>query len=121
KPEQQTACKETIMEKILQLEEKIRLERQQETVSIIQLRRKLDNTARQLSRRRATRLYGWFAFLTPLITLLRKAGRSLLHTCTRPFSQIHHLHMLIPRSVHTDNARPSHPGINRNPARPAIN
>ncbi|WP_097421489.1 relaxase/mobilization nuclease domain-containing protein [Escherichia coli] len=102
KPEQQTVCKEMILEKIIQLEEKIRLERQQETVSIIQLRRKLDNTARQLSRRRATRLYGWFAFLNPLITLLRKAGRSLLHTCPRPFGQIHLLHLLVPHSVHKD-------------------
>ncbi|MGQ7159013.1 relaxase/mobilization nuclease domain-containing protein, partial [Escherichia coli] len=50
--EEQAANRETIMEKIHQLEEKIRLERQQETVGIIQLRSKLHNTARQIPHRR---------------------------------------------------------------------
>ncbi|MJR82540.1 relaxase, partial [Salmonella enterica subsp. enterica] len=120
KPEQLTECKVTIMEKIRQMEEKIRQDREQETVSVIQLRSKLDNTARQLSRRRMTRLYGWFAFLAPLITILRKAGRSLLHACTRPFSQIHRLHLLVLRPVHTDSPLPSHSGSDKNPVRPAI-
>lgn len=48
KSEEQAANRETILEKIHQLDEKIRLERQLETVSVIQLRSKLYNTTRQI-------------------------------------------------------------------------
>ncbi|HCQ9307579.1 TPA: relaxase/mobilization nuclease domain-containing protein, partial [Klebsiella pneumoniae] len=59
--EEQAANRETILEKIHQLEEKIRLERQQETVGIIQLRSKLHNTTRQIPRQR--RLKAWLLLL----------------------------------------------------------
>ncbi|HII0361848.1 TPA: relaxase/mobilization nuclease domain-containing protein, partial [Klebsiella pneumoniae] len=59
--EEQAANRETILEKILQLEEKMRQERQQETVSVIKLRSKLHNTARQIPRQR--RLYSWLVLL----------------------------------------------------------
>ncbi|EAX6578470.1 relaxase, partial [Salmonella enterica] len=93
-PEERVANRETILEKILQLEEKIRLERQQETVSIIQLRSKLHNTARQIPRQR--RLYSWLVLLGHIVALLRRRGMSLLHATTQPFRQILHLHLLAP-------------------------
>ncbi|HGD8548594.1 TPA: relaxase, partial [Escherichia coli] len=93
-PEEQAANRETILEKILQLEEKIRLERQQETVSVIQLRSKLHNTARQIFRQR--RLYSWLVLLGHIVELLRRWGMSLLHATAHPFHQILHLHLLTP-------------------------
>ena len=93
-PEEQVANRETIMEKILQLEEKIRLERQQETVGIIQLRSKLHNTTRQIPRQR--RLKAWLLLLNQIVVLLRRRGLSLLHATTQPFRQILHLHLLAP-------------------------
>jgi hypothetical protein len=68
--EEQAANRETILEKIHQLEEKIRLERQQETVGIIQLRSKLHNTARQIPRQR--RLNSWLLLLGHIVVLLRR-------------------------------------------------
>lgn len=93
-PEEQAANRETILEKILQLEEKIRQERQQETVGVIQLRSKLHNTARQIPRQR--RLYSWLVVLGHLVVLLRRTGLSLLHATAHPFCQIQHLHRLTP-------------------------
>nr|WP_228066188.1 relaxase/mobilization nuclease domain-containing protein [Superficieibacter sp. 1612_C1] len=93
-PEEQAVNRETILEKILQLEEKIRLERQQETVGIIQLRSKLHNTARQIPRQR--RLHAWLVVLSHLVVLLRRMGLSLLHDTAHPFHQILHLHLLTP-------------------------
>ncbi|QMB05110.1 relaxase/mobilization nuclease domain-containing protein [Citrobacter freundii] len=93
-PEEQVANRETILEKILQLEEKIRLERQQETVGIIQLRSKLHNTTRQIPRQR--RLYSWLVLLSHIAALLRRRGMSLLHATAHPFHQILHLHLLTP-------------------------
>ncbi|ECT9548618.1 relaxase/mobilization nuclease domain-containing protein [Salmonella enterica subsp. enterica] len=93
-PEERVANRETILEKIHQLEEKIRLERQQETVGIIQLRSKLHSTARQIPRQR--RLYSWLVLLGHIVALLRRRGMSLLHATTQPFRQILHLHLLAP-------------------------
>lgn len=92
--EEQAANRETILEKIHQLEEKIRLERQQDTVSVIQLRSKLHNTARQIPRQR--RLYSWLVLLGHIVALLRHRGMSLLHATAHPFHQILHLHLLTP-------------------------
>lgn len=101
-PEEQAANRETILEKILQLEEKIRQERQQETVDIIQLRSKLHNTARQIPRQR--RLHAWLVVLGHLVALLRRTGLSLLHATAHPFHQILHLHLLTPCHSMTTNA-----------------
>lgn len=92
--EEQAANRETILEKIHQLEEKIRLERQQETVGIIQLRSKLHNTTRHLPRQR--RLKAWLLLLSQIVLLLRRRGLSLLHATAQPFRQILHLHLLAP-------------------------
>jgi hypothetical protein len=89
--EEQAANRETILEKIHQLEEKIRLERQQETVGIIQLRSKLHNTTRQIPRQR--RLNSWLLLLGQIVVLLRRRGLSLLHATTHPFRKILHLHL----------------------------
>ena len=100
-PEEQTANRETILEKILQLEKKIRLERQQETVGVIQLRSKLHNTARQIPRQR--RLHSWLVLLGHIVALLRRRGMSLLHATAHPFHQILHLHLLTPCHSMTTN------------------
>lgn len=100
-PEEQVANRETILEKILQLEEKIRLERQQETVGVIQLRSKLHNTARQIPRQR--RLHSWLVLLGHIAALLRRRGMSLLHATAHPFHQILHLHLLTPCHSMTTN------------------
>lgn len=100
-PEERVANRETVLEKILQLEEKIRLERQQETVSVIQLRSKLHNTARQIPRQR--RLYSWLVLLGHIAALLRRRGMSLLHTTAHSFHQILHLHLLTPSHSMTTN------------------
>ncbi len=92
--EEQAANRETILEKIHQLEEKIRLERQQETVGIIQLRSKLHNTTRQIPRQR--RLKAWLLLLSQIVVLLRRKGLSLLHATTHHFRKILHLHLLAP-------------------------
>ena len=113
--EEQAANRETILEKILQLEEKIRLERQQETVSVIQLRSKLHNTARQIPRQR--RLYSWLVFLGHIVALLRRRGMSLLHATAHPFHQILHLHLLIPcHSMTTNPAKEQLVTNNHHPA-----
>lgn len=92
--EEQAANRETILEKIHQLDEKIRLERQLETVSVIQLRSKLYNTTRQISRQR--RLKVWLLLLSQIVVLLRRRGLSLLHATTHPFRKILYLHLLAP-------------------------
>ncbi len=99
--EEQAANRETILEKIHQLEEKIRLERQQETVGVIQLRSKLHNTARQIPRQR--RLHSWLVLLGHIVALLRRRGMSLLHASAHPFHQILHLHLLTPCHSMTTN------------------
>ena len=93
-PEEQAANRETILEKIHQLEEKIRLERQQETVGIIQLRSKLYNTTGQIPLQR--RLKVWLLLLNQIVVLLKPRGLSLLHATTHPFRKILHLHLLAP-------------------------
>ncbi|EGT4448287.1 relaxase [Cronobacter malonaticus] len=100
-PEEQATNRETILEKILQLEKKIRLERQQETVGVIQLRSKLHNTARQIPRQR--RLHSWLVLLGHIVALLRRRGMSLLHATAHPFHQILHLHLLTPCHSMTTN------------------
>ncbi|ELC6028657.1 relaxase/mobilization nuclease domain-containing protein [Escherichia coli] len=99
--EEQAANRETILEKIHQLEEKIRLERQQETVGVIQLRSKLHNTARQIPRQR--RVHSWLVLLGHIVALLRRRGISLLHATAHPFHQILHLHLLTPCHSMTTN------------------
>ena len=92
--EEQAANRETILEKIHQIEEKIRLERQQETVGIIQLRSKLHNTTRQIPRQR--RQKAWLLLLSQIVVLLRRKGLSLLHATIHHFRKILHLHLLEP-------------------------
>ncbi|EAU7078532.1 relaxase/mobilization nuclease domain-containing protein [Salmonella enterica] len=115
-PEEQAANRETILEKILQLEEKIRLERQQETVGVIQLRSKLHNTARQIPRQR--RLYSWLALLGHIVALLRRRGMSLLHATAHPFHQILHLHLLTP--CHSMTTNPIKEQLVKNNSHPAL-
>ena len=92
--EEQAANRETILEKIHQLEEKIRLERQKETVGIIQLKSKLHNTTRQIPLQR--RLKAWLLLLSQIVVLLKRRGMSLLHATIHPFRRILHLHLLTP-------------------------
>ncbi|MGC6083981.1 relaxase/mobilization nuclease domain-containing protein [Enterobacter hormaechei] len=101
-PEERVANRETILEKIHQLEEKISLERQQETVGIIQLRSKLHNTTRKIPRQR--RLYSWLVLLGHIVALLRRRGMSLLHATAYPFHKILHLHLLTPCHSITTNS-----------------
>ena len=113
--EEQAANRETILEKIHQLEEKIRLERQQETVGIIQLRSKLHNTARQIPRQR--RLYSWLVLLVHIVALLRRRGMSLLHATAHPFHKILHLHLLTPcHSITTNSIKEQLVKNNHHPA-----
>ena len=113
--EEQAANRETILEKIHQLEEKIRLERQQETVGIIQLRSNLHNTARQIPRQR--RLYSWLVLLVHIVALLRRRGMSLLHATAHPFHQILHLHILTPcHSITTNSIKEQLVKNNHHPA-----
>lgn len=114
--EEQAANRETILEKILQLEEKIRLERQQETVGVIQLRSKLHNTARQIPRQR--RLYSWLALLGHIVALLRRRGMSLLHATAHPLHQILHLHLLTP--CHSMTTNPIKEQLVKNNSHPAL-
>ena len=115
-PEEQVANRETILEKILQLEEKIRLERQQETLSVIQLRSKLHNTALQIPRQR--RLYSWLVLLGHIVALLRRWGMSLLHATAHPFRQILHLHLLTP--CHSMTTNPIKEQLVKNNSHPAL-
>ncbi|MER2595158.1 relaxase/mobilization nuclease domain-containing protein [Escherichia coli] len=113
--EEQAANRETILEKIHQLEEKIRLERQQETVGVIQLRSKLHNTARQIPRQR--RLHSWLVLLGHIVALLRRRGMSLLHATAHPFHQILHLHLLTP--CHSMTTNPIKEQLVKNNSHPA--
>ncbi|HBI7079912.1 TPA: relaxase/mobilization nuclease domain-containing protein [Escherichia coli] len=113
--EEQAANRETILEKIHQLEEKIRLERQQETVGVIQLRSKLHNTARQIPRQR--RLHSWLVLLGHIVALLRRRGISLLHATAHPFHQILHLHLLTP--CHSMTTNPIKEQLVKNNSHPA--
>jgi hypothetical protein len=88
--EEQAANRETILEKIHQLEEKIRLERQQETVGIIQLRSKLHNTARQIPRQR--RLNSWL-YYSAILWYFSGAGDVTVACHCTSFPQILHLHL----------------------------
>lgn len=94
RPEKQTVNRETILEKIHQLEEKICRERQQETVGIIQLRSKLHSTARLIPPQR--RLKSWLLLLSHIVVLLKRRGLSLLNATRHPFRQILHLELLTP-------------------------
>ncbi|EFU7707240.1 relaxase/mobilization nuclease domain-containing protein [Escherichia coli] len=109
--EEQVANRETILEKIHQLEEKISLERQQETVGLIQLRSKLHNTARKIPRQR--RLYSWLILLGHLVVLLRRRGMSLLHATAHPFRRILHLQLLTPVPV-TASHSPQEQSVSNN-------
>lgn len=114
-PEERVANRETILEKIHQLEEKISLERQQETVGIIQLRSKLHNTARKIPRQR--RLYSWLVLLGHIVALLRRSGMSLLHATAHPFHKILHLHLLTPcHSITTNSIKEQLVKYNHHPA-----
>lgn len=100
--EEQAANRETILEKIHQLEEKIRLERQKETVGIIQLKSKLHNTTRQIPLQR--RLKAWLLLLSQIVVLLKRRGMSLLHATTHPLRKILHLHLLTPVPFTADHS-----------------
>lgn len=92
-PEAQHPSRETILDKLLQLDEQIRNERENELAYTIQLNPKLRFAADQISRQHQSH-YQWLPVLSRLIHLLRKMGSSLLYTTSRPFRQIYHLYLL---------------------------
>ncbi|HCM4479935.1 TPA: relaxase, partial [Salmonella enterica subsp. enterica serovar Java] len=93
-PEVQTVNKETILEKIRQLEIKIKEERQNDLIVALQLQAELHNTSRRIVRQRQNRIMAWLPFIPPLAALLRQWGLSLLHIVAHPFRHIRHLHLL---------------------------
>ncbi|WP_312585792.1 relaxase/mobilization nuclease domain-containing protein [Atlantibacter sp.] len=93
-PEAQHPSRETILDKLLQLDEQIRNERENELAHTIQLNQKLRFTAHQISRQHQSHFQVWLPFLSRLIHLLRQLGGSLLYATARPFRQIYHLHLL---------------------------
>lgn len=100
-PEEQHPSRETILDKLLQLDKQIRNERENEIAHTIQLNQKLRFAAHQISRQHQSHFQMWLPFLSRLIHLLRQLGSSLLYTTARPFRQIYHLHLLasFPESV----------------------
>ncbi|EMV7411595.1 relaxase, partial [Enterobacter soli] len=95
-PEVQTVNKETILEKIRQLEIKIQEERQNDLIVALQLQSELHNTSRRIVRQRQNRIMAWLPFIPSLAALLRQWGLSLLHIAAQPFRHIRHLHLLTP-------------------------
>lgn len=93
-PEAQHPSRETILDKLLQLDEQIRNERENELAHTIQLNQKLRFTAHQISRQHQSHFQVWLPFLSRLIHLLRQLGGSLLYATARPFRQIYHLYLL---------------------------
>ncbi|EAW7984909.1 relaxase/mobilization nuclease domain-containing protein [Salmonella enterica] len=93
-PEAQHPSRETILDKLLQLDEQVRNERENELAHTIQLNQKLRFTAHQISRQHQSHFQVWLPFLSRLIQLLRQLGSSLLYATSRPFRQIYHLHLL---------------------------
>lgn len=93
-PEAQHPSRETILDKLLQLDEQIRNERENELAYTIQLNPKLRFAAHQISRQHQSHYQMWLPVLSRLIHLLRKIGSSLLYTTSRPFRQIYHLYLL---------------------------
>jgi hypothetical protein len=87
--EEQAANRETILEKIHQLEEKIRLEdNRRQWVSFSSGA----NCTIQLVRYPASPEF--VAFITrQIVVLLKRRGMSLLHATTHPFRKILHLHL----------------------------
>ncbi|HFZ1323613.1 TPA: relaxase/mobilization nuclease domain-containing protein [Klebsiella aerogenes] len=93
-PEAQHPSRETILDKLLQLDEQIRNERENELAHTIQLNQKLRFTAHQISRQHQSHFQVWLPFLSRLIHLIRQLGGSLLYATARPFRQIYHLYLL---------------------------
>jgi hypothetical protein len=93
-PEAQHPSRETILDKLLQLDEQVRNERENELSQTIQLNQKLRFTAHQISRQHQSHFQMWLPFLSKLIQLLRQLDSSLLYATARPFRQIYHLHLL---------------------------
>ncbi|HIB5830763.1 TPA: relaxase/mobilization nuclease domain-containing protein [Escherichia coli] len=93
-PEAQHPSRETILDKLLQLDEQIRNERENELAHTIQLNQKLRFTAHQISRQHQSHFQVWLPCLSRLIHLLRQLGGSLLYATARPFRQIYHLYLL---------------------------
>lgn len=93
-PEAQHPSRETILDKLLQLDEQIRNERENELAHTIQLNQKLRFTAHQISRQHQSHFQVWLPFLSRLIHLLRQLGGSLLYATARPFRQIYHIYLL---------------------------
>ncbi|AUU09568.1 relaxase/mobilization nuclease domain-containing protein [Serratia marcescens] len=92
--EAQHPSRETILDKLLQLDEQVRNERENELAQTIQLNQKLRFTAHQISRQHQSHFQMWLPFLSKLIQLLRQLDSSLLYATARPFRQIYHLHLL---------------------------
>lgn len=93
-PEAQHPSRETILDKLLQLDEQVRNERENELAHTIQLNKRLRFTAHQISRQHQSHFQMWLPFLSRFIQLLRQLGSSLLYATARPFRQIYHLHLL---------------------------
>lgn len=95
-PEAHHPSRETILDKLLQLDEQVRNERVNELAHTIQLSQKLRFTTHKISRQHQSHFQVWLPFLSRLIQLLRQLGSSLLYATARPFRQIYHLHLLAP-------------------------
>ncbi|EMR8987671.1 TPA_asm: relaxase/mobilization nuclease domain-containing protein [Salmonella enterica subsp. enterica serovar Newport] len=94
--EVQTVNKETILEKIRELEIKIQEERQNELIAALQLQAELRNTSCRIIRQRQGWMMAWLPFIPSLAALLRQWGLSLLYIAAHPFRHIRHLHLLTP-------------------------
>ena len=84
-----TERKESIGEKIAELELRLREDKRNEIVEKILQK----NAAKQ---QKHLRLTGWIPFLQRLIELLRKYGRSILHKVPTNFSKVYSTHHLKP-------------------------
>ena len=104
--------KETLQEKIRQLEVKIQEERQTDTVPVIQLKARLHITSRQITQERQNRVIAWLPFIPPFLALLHRWGQSLLHAVTCSFRHFTRFHLLTP---------PSHPSHKNHYKQPVSN
>ncbi|PDO27137.1 relaxase [Escherichia coli] len=84
-----TERKESICEKIAELELRLREDKRNEIVEKILQK----NAAKQ---QKHLKLIGWIPFLQRLIELLRKYGRSILHKVPTNFSEVYSTHHLKP-------------------------
>lgn len=119
-PEASAGYKETLLEKIRQLEVKIQEERQADTVPVIQLKARLHITSRQITQERQNRVIAWLPFIPPFLALLRRCGQSLLHAVTYSFSHFTRFHLLTSPSHHPHKNHHKQPVSNKPSHAPQI-